>query len=66
MKELYERLGVSVDADPSLIKQAYRKRALDNHPDKQGGTIEDMQKINEAYRLLTNPEELKKYLSGPL
>ncbi|MBA3537128.1 MAG: DnaJ domain-containing protein, partial [Tatlockia sp.] len=62
MRELYERLGVSVEADQSLIKQAYRKRALNIHPDKQGST-EDMQRLNEAYRLLTNPEELKKYLN---
>ncbi len=41
MKELYERLGVSVDADPSLIKQAYKNRALEKHPDKHRGSTEE-------------------------
>ena len=63
MEEMYKRLGISRDANPEKIKQAYKRRALENHPDKPGGSHENMQKLNEAYRLLNNPEELEKYLT---
>lgn len=34
MKDYYSVLGVQHDADLEIIKKAYRKRALEVHPDK--------------------------------
>jgi hypothetical protein len=60
MKGLYDRLGVSQNASPQEIRNAYKNRSRQLHPDK-GGNKEDMQRLNEAYKLLTNPEALKKW-----
>jgi curved DNA-binding protein CbpA len=62
MRSLYETLGVQQNASQDQIKAAYKNRARQLHPDK-GGTKEDMQRLNEAYKLLTNPESLKKWES---
>ena len=48
---LHELLGVSCDATPSEIKVAYRRRALETHPDK-GGKIGEFEKVSRAYRSL--------------
>ncbi len=63
MREMYERLGIQSNASPEMVKKAYKDLARKNHPDKPGGSLENMQKLNEAYRLLNNPEELKKYFA---
>jgi curved DNA-binding protein CbpA len=60
MKELYERLGVSPNASQEEIREAYKKRSRMLHPDR-GGKTEDMQRLIEAYHLLTNSEALKKW-----
>lgn len=56
----YDILGVSRDADPDAIKRAYRKLASQNHPDKGGSTTE-FQKIEEAYRILSDPQQRYQY-----
>ena len=56
----YSTLGVGRDASPVEIKKAYRKLALENHPDK-GGTSESLQPINEAYRVLSDIDEKREY-----
>lgn len=48
---LHELLGVSRDASPSEIKAAYRRRALETHPDK-GGKIGEFERVSRAYRSL--------------
>jgi molecular chaperone DnaJ len=56
----YEILGVSPDATPEEIKRAYRKKARENHPDLNPGDKDAearMNKINEAYDRITNPEK---------
>lgn len=51
----YERLGVRPDADPSQIRDAYRRLARVHHPDARGGRISpEMSAINEAYRVLSD------------
>ena len=40
------------DINLKLLKQKYHKLALQNHPDKNGGTKEKFQQINEAYSYL--------------
>lgn len=58
--ELYEILQVDVSATQEDIKKAYRKKALEHHPDK-GGDQENFKKINSAYEILSNPEKRQLY-----
>lgn len=63
-KDYYKILGVSQQADEKEIKRAYRSLALKYHPDKNPGNnqAEDQFKeINEAYEVLGNPENRRKY-----
>lgn len=57
---LYDRLGVSRDADPSEIKKAFKKLAMTHHPDK-GGDPEEFKKIQHAHEILTDDEKRKVY-----
>lgn len=50
----YEQLGVDTDATPDQIKQAYRARAREKHPDK-GGTADDFAPVARAYEVLSDP-----------
>ena len=63
MKSHYEILGINNTATQEQIKVAYRKLAKKNHPDlfQENGSTDLMQKINEAYEILNNPKERKKY-----
>lgn len=56
----YDILGVGPDASQDEIKKAYRKKARENHPDlnpNDPGAAERMNKVNEAYDRLMNPEK---------
>lgn len=56
----YEILGIGPDATQDEIKKAYRKKARENHPDlnpDDPGAAERMNKVNEAYDRLMNPEK---------
>tara|TARA_R110000824_G_scaffold102604_2_gene244103 strand:- start:54 stop:410 length:357 start_codon:yes stop_codon:yes gene_type:complete len=48
----YEVLGVDEDSDDEDIKKAFRKKALQHHPDKPNGSKEEFIKIREAYEYL--------------
>lgn len=54
--ELYDILGISYTATNEDIKKAFRKKALETHPDK-GGDTEIFKKINAAYEILSDPEK---------
>lgn len=58
--ELYDILEVPVTATQEEIKKAYRKKALQHHPDK-GGDQETFKKLNAAYEILSNPEKRELY-----
>ena len=63
-KDYYKILGVSKTASQDEIKKAYRKLARKYHPDRNKGNKEAEEKfkeINEAYEVLGNPENRKKY-----
>jgi curved DNA-binding protein len=63
-KDYYRILGVDKKASPDEIKKAFRKLAVQYHPDKNAGNKEAEEKfklINEAHEVLGNPENRKKY-----
>ncbi|KAG9052657.1 hypothetical protein FS842_009453 [Serendipita sp. 407] len=62
-KDYYKVLGVSRDADVKTIKKAYRRAAIQAHPDK-GGTEAKMAAVNEAYEVLSNEELRTRYDNG--
>lgn len=62
-KSLYEILGINADAYPSQIKRAYHKQSKSAHPDT-GGDAEKFKEINEAYKILSDPEKRKRYDAG--
>lgn len=60
-RDYYEILGVSRDASPDEIKKAYRRLAVQYHPDKEGGDEEKFKEINEAYEVLRDPQKRQRY-----
>jgi len=64
--DYYDILGVSKEASAEEIKKAYRKLAVKYHPDKNKDVAaEDMfKKINEAYSILSDPQEKARYDQG--
>ena len=58
--DYYSILGVSRTASQQEIKQAYRRLASKHHPDRGGNTAE-FQKIEEAYRTLSDDEKRHQY-----
>src|SRR5690554_7289347 len=63
-KDFYEILGVSKSATPDEIKKAYRKKAIEYHPDKNPGdaTAEENFKLAaEAYEVLSDPQKKARY-----
>ncbi|HNT30497.1 MAG TPA: molecular chaperone DnaJ, partial [bacterium] len=60
-RDYYEVLGVARNASQAEIKKAFRKLALQYHPDKGGGDEAKFKEINEAYEVLSNPDKRTNY-----
>ena len=64
MRDYYDILDVSKDADTNTIKKAYRKVAMKYHPDKnQGdkGAEEKFKEAAEAYGILNDSEKIQLF-----
>jgi molecular chaperone DnaJ len=63
-RDYYEVLEVTKDSTADQIKKAYRKKAIQYHPDKNPGDKEAEEKFKEAaeaYDVLSNPEKRARY-----
>ncbi|KAI0467690.1 DnaJ domain-containing protein [Xylaria cf. heliscus] len=62
--DYYRDLGVSKEANPAAIRQAFKRLALATHPDKKRGELHDaadFRKVREAYECLSDPRKRASY-----
>lgn len=60
-RDYYEVLGVSKNASADEIKKAFRKLAVQYHPDKDGGDETKFKEANEAYEVLKDSAKRQRY-----
>src|SRR3954471_21835825 len=60
-RDYYDILGVSKTASADEIKRAYRKLAMQHHPDKHGGDDAKFKELGEAYETLKDPQKRAAY-----
>jgi len=64
MRDYYEILGVDRSCDDGALKAAFRKQAMEHHPDRNGGCEEAsgrFKEVNEAYSVLSDPQKRAAY-----
>lgn len=64
MRDYYEILGVNRGVDDAALKSAFRKLAMEHHPDRNGGcgnAETRFKEINEAYSVLSDPQKRAAY-----
>ena len=64
MRDYYEVLGVSRECDEGGLKAAFRKLAMEHHPDRNDGcpnATSRFKEINEAYTVLSDPNKRAAY-----
>jgi hypothetical protein len=52
--EAYDRLGLDPSADESAVKEAYRERVKETHPDTDSGSEREFKRVKTAYETLTD------------
>jgi molecular chaperone DnaJ len=64
MRDYYEILGVERGCDEAALKSAFRKQAMEHHPDRNGGCENAegrFKEINEAYSILSDAQKRAAY-----
>ena len=59
-RDLYDILGVGRDVSAEELKKAFRKLALQHHPDRKGSE-EAFKEVSAAYAVLSDPEKRSRY-----
>jgi DnaJ-class molecular chaperone len=57
----YDTLGVTADADTSAVREAYKRRALETHPDRAAGDSRAFLELSRAYDCLRDAASRKAY-----
>lgn len=60
-QDYYDVLGVSKGASDDEIKKAFRRKAVQYHPDKEGGDEVKFKEVNEAYEVLKDADKRQRY-----
>jgi molecular chaperone DnaJ len=60
-RDYYELLGIERSASADDLKRAYRKRAMELHPDRNPGGEEAFKECSEAYAVLSDAEKRRRY-----
>jgi len=60
-KDYYKILGVNKDANTDDVKKAFKKLAMQYHPDRPSGDEKKFKEINEAYQVLGDKEKRQKF-----
>lgn len=60
-RDYYEVLGVGKSASADEIKKAFRRLAVQYHPDKEGGDEAKFKEVNEAYEVLKDDKKRQRY-----
>lgn len=66
MRDYYEVLGLTPEASQEEIKEAFRERALECHPDRvdqdeKDEAAEEFHRVREAFEILSDPEKKRQY-----
>ena len=60
-RDYYEVLGVDKGASDDEIKKAFRRKAIELHPDKEGGDEAKFKEAGEAYEVLKDAQKRQRY-----
>jgi len=60
-RDYYEVLGIVKGASDDEVKKAFRRKAVELHPDKEGGDEVKFKEVNEAYEVLKDNAKRQRY-----